>query len=306
MSKYMKCGSPPHQRRGFTLIELLIVVAIIGILAALLFPVFGRARENARRSACQSNLKQIGLAFAQYTTDWDEHYMPGLLDNQGYGVGIGWAGQIMPYIKSTEVFLCPSYDPTEAAAFPVAPPYVRISYALNSNITSEQAGITINQAISQLRQPAKTLMLLEVTSGFKFTVNPDGQEDRGTAASDYASPATNGHRERMWKNQAGTVDYAGNFKTGCTGGRTGANCLEGLGNARFNGPGQHLEGANYLLADGHVKWYKGAKVSTGWSPTTSTAAQTTYNGTSQACGLTGPCYAAGTDVSTFAITTSTR
>ena len=59
---------------GFTLIELLVVVAIIGILAAMLFPVFSRARESARRTSCQSNLKQIGMSFAQYGGDFDERY----------------------------------------------------------------------------------------------------------------------------------------------------------------------------------------------------------------------------------------
>src|ERR1051325_7590284 len=62
--------------RGFTLIELLVVIAIIAILAAILFPVFGRARENARRSSCQSNLKQIGLGLLQYEQDFDES-LPG-------------------------------------------------------------------------------------------------------------------------------------------------------------------------------------------------------------------------------------
>lgn len=61
-------------RRGFTLIELLVVIAIIALLAAILFPVFARARENARRASCQSNLKQIGLSVVQYTQDYDETF----------------------------------------------------------------------------------------------------------------------------------------------------------------------------------------------------------------------------------------
>jgi prepilin-type N-terminal cleavage/methylation domain-containing protein len=61
-------------KKAFTLIELLVVIAIIAILAAILFPVFGRARENARRSACISNLKQIGLAATQYTQDYDGNF----------------------------------------------------------------------------------------------------------------------------------------------------------------------------------------------------------------------------------------
>src|SRR4028118_1774787 len=65
-------GGAGISRSGFTLIELLVVIAIIGILASILFPVFARARENARRSSCQSNLKQIGLGILQYTQDYDE------------------------------------------------------------------------------------------------------------------------------------------------------------------------------------------------------------------------------------------
>ena len=68
----MKLTNTHQKRAAFTLIELLVVIAIIAILAAILFPVFARARENARRSSCQSNLKQIGLGIAQYTQDYDE------------------------------------------------------------------------------------------------------------------------------------------------------------------------------------------------------------------------------------------
>ena len=94
------------RREGFTLIELLVVIAIIAILAAILFPVFARARENARKSTCQSNLKQIGTAFAMYRQDYDQQGMP-----RDIGVApslVGWTTLVDPYIKNTGVFKCPS------------------------------------------------------------------------------------------------------------------------------------------------------------------------------------------------------
>jgi prepilin-type N-terminal cleavage/methylation domain-containing protein/prepilin-type processing-associated H-X9-DG protein len=98
-------GSKTH-RTGFTLIELLVVIAIIAILAAILFPVFGRARENARRSSCTSNMKQIGLGVMQYTQDYDEFLPPSR--NTVAGKVTPWHFIIQPYIKSTQVFRCPS------------------------------------------------------------------------------------------------------------------------------------------------------------------------------------------------------
>lgn len=94
---------------AFTLIELLVVIAIIAILAAILFPVFGRARENARRSSCQSNLKQIGLGIAQYTQDYDERMVP---VETGTSSGEAWQMLIQPYIKSEQLFACPSNSST--------------------------------------------------------------------------------------------------------------------------------------------------------------------------------------------------
>ena len=94
-------------RSGFTLIELLVVIAIIAILAAILFPVFGRARENARRASCQSNLKQIGLAFVQYVQDYDSTYMPDRYQPPG-GTLVSWATFLQPYVKSRQLFKCAS------------------------------------------------------------------------------------------------------------------------------------------------------------------------------------------------------
>jgi prepilin-type N-terminal cleavage/methylation domain-containing protein len=107
-------AKPANLRRSaFTLIEILVVVAIIGILAAILFPVFGRARENARRAACQSNLKQIGLGIAQYSQDYDEAMPYGYL----YYTQVPapndlrmWDDLVQPYLKSYQVLVCPSHS----------------------------------------------------------------------------------------------------------------------------------------------------------------------------------------------------
>lgn len=97
MKKYFCCS-----RRGFTLIEMLVVVAIISFLAAILFPVFARARENARRASCLSNLKQLGLAMVMYTQDYDETYP------YSYRYPSYWVNTIIPYVKNKQVFRCPS------------------------------------------------------------------------------------------------------------------------------------------------------------------------------------------------------
>ncbi len=115
-----------QSRKGFTLIELLVVIAIIAILAAILFPVFAKAREKARQTSCLNNLKQIALASIQYTQDYDEYFYPHRWKNgqnpdsfnagtPGNGIVNGdanvrtfWPQLIMPYIKANGVFVCPS------------------------------------------------------------------------------------------------------------------------------------------------------------------------------------------------------
>jgi len=114
------------RRGGFTLIELLVVIAIIAILAAILFPVFARAREKARMISCLSNMKQVGIALTMYTQDYDETLpdngknskvpgsqggccVPNYADPAQIKDGnIAWIIRVAPYIKNTRVFQCPS------------------------------------------------------------------------------------------------------------------------------------------------------------------------------------------------------
>ncbi len=108
----MKNVSPITRQKGafssrstaFTLVELLVVIAIIAILTAILFPVFARARENARRASCLSNLKQIGLAYLQYAGDYDERYP---LASQP-AAPTSWTNTVQPYVKNFQIFRCPN------------------------------------------------------------------------------------------------------------------------------------------------------------------------------------------------------
>ncbi len=106
-------------KRGFTLIELLVVIAIIAILAAILFPVFARAREKARQSSCLNNCRQLATAFVMYAQDYDERcmlsgvYIPSLAVPGAGGSSDGsnvnwWRYELQPYIKNWQIFLCPS------------------------------------------------------------------------------------------------------------------------------------------------------------------------------------------------------
>ncbi|MBW3636637.1 MAG: DUF1559 domain-containing protein [Armatimonadetes bacterium] len=161
-------------KKGFTLIELLVVVAIIAILAAILFPVFGRARENARRTSCLSNTKQIGLGMMQYTQDFDENYP--LSGSNVFGEASdafgrdrhSWRSLIYPYVKSEQVFVCPSNPDNDKDTRDAAPsPSFRISYTAlgNASQTSVLSTNATPTRITAVEFPATTIAIVEAYNG---------------------------------------------------------------------------------------------------------------------------------------------
>ena len=227
-------------KSGFTLIELLVVIAIIALLAAILFPVFSRARENARRSSCQSNLKQLSLGVLQYQQDYDERYAPML--NVVGGNLLGWSQFIQPYVKSTQVFKCPSDSTTilPASLATSANPsgFVTVfptSYSYNNLFTtaSHPTYTAISTAI--VRNPTETILMTDGTS--ELGGNADG-------------PANKARQPQEWTELASAhilEPYNSNF---CFGASPAASAARGGPLAR------HLEMTNVAFADGHVKAMK--------------------------------------------------
>lgn len=173
----------PPPLRGFTLIELLVVVAVIVILAAILFPAFSRAREKGRQAACGSNLRQLGLAFTLYAQDNDE-ILPGATDGGRGGAGVlgGWIddlvwsvakpkfdptlGSIYPYVGNTKVYVCPDDSVGERSGD---------SYAVNS-CTSVNNGNTQphpGKPLSKISAPASFLLIGEESNSQYGTDSTD-------------------------------------------------------------------------------------------------------------------------------------
>lgn len=151
-------------RRGFTLIELLVVIAIIAILAAILFPVFARARENARRASCQSNLKQIALGIAQYTQDYDE-LLPGTI-KYGHDTAANywaWPMLIMPYVKSAQIFACPSSSspPTSITTTPASATSYGSDPNYGMNVATAGTSATGGISLASINYPSELLLMCD-------------------------------------------------------------------------------------------------------------------------------------------------
>ncbi|WP_125206085.1 DUF1559 domain-containing protein [Capsulimonas corticalis] len=226
-------------KKGFTLIELLVVIAIIAILAAILFPVFAKAREKARQISCLSNEKQLGLAILQYSQDSDER-MPCGTAVTGVNTqdGKGWASQIYSYVKSTAVFRCPDDSTSGSNVAPITYP---ISYGINLQAT--------RSALADFVSDSKSVMLFE-TVGSAASITTVGNAVSG----DITSPAADGNPEGF--------NGVGRFATGVM---SGASPSEVGGNNGWydTKTGRHTDASNYLMADGHAKWIRPTSVSTG-------------------------------------------
>ncbi len=199
----MRKSITPKRRLGFTLIELLVVIAIIAILAAILFPVFARARENARRSSCQSNLKQMGLAFMQYTQDYDEKMiLAAMYQPIGSATYQTWMYVIQPYVKSNQLFTCPSASDKDFNGTP--------------NVTANNTGYAMyNQlsgiALATIDSPSTCAMAADAG----ILPVPAYSPNQTYYLMDWDSNVSDN----------GVVPFA-----------------------------RHLDGANFLFCDGHVKW----------------------------------------------------
>lgn len=158
-------------KRAFTLIELLVVIAIIAILAAILFPVFAKARDAARATSCRSNMKQIVTACGMYSQDYDEKLLSSWADYaHPAGGGVHWMGLILPYTKNTGIYQCPSMA-TRVEPNQANPQFTH--YGLNHGFLGW--GLQDAKSMAQIERPADTIYFTErpKRSWAAFVANPD-------------------------------------------------------------------------------------------------------------------------------------
>ena len=264
-------------RSAFTLVELLVVIAIIAILAAILFPVFARARENARRASCQSNLKQLGLAFEQYKNDYDGWIAPKQLGSGTAGI-YAWPTMMMPYIKSNQIFTCPSS--TEGTWSPPDPQFIDVTKgSARANFcgyaTNDGSGSAVpNRFLGRLTYTRNIILSNKWTTPGFTGGNKTGFVTVG------GSTASGSLNEAAVEDAAGTLHIldgmAGSNSSTTTNCGSGASSLAALdeevntdrfSHSETSKPAyRHFEGFNALYGDGHVKFRKwGSTKASEWS-----------------------------------------
>jgi prepilin-type N-terminal cleavage/methylation domain-containing protein len=219
-----------RNRSAFTLIELLVVIAIIALLAAILFPVFSRARENARRTSCIGNMKQIGMGFMQYAQDYDERYptqasaapapYADFINQAVTYSNQNWIVSIYPYIKSWQVFKCPSTMNFRTTA---NTPGVGGVPTRDSNTGYVANGVLIQEhdlgprRMALISNPSSIVLVSELYYSYSYSL-----------LRPIRSPASSS-QYTYW-------NYVGNSDPGMN--------------------NQHFDGGVQAFADGHVKWRK--------------------------------------------------
>ena len=281
-SNRVRLSESPNKFKGFTLIELLVVIAIIAILAAILFPVFARARENARRASCQSNLKQIGLGIVQYAQDYDG-WTPasGVYAAATGGNVISWPTLMQPYIKSEQVFVCPSGETSFGLKKDTMPASTR-GYCGTSTDGDGTMPLEAKKVNGGLSYGINAITTNSYGSGFDtpgFTGTPSAPGANGMK-SGFVTPGNNitvGLMEAAVEDPSGTIRVFDAW----AGPTTGTDCNVGnsirsisiekrtdrfLDDYPSKVAKRHFDGFNALFGDGHVKFKRwGTTAASEWS-----------------------------------------